>query len=759
MATTSAPAGTSSRRRSGVLRGIVLLLVIGVWLGVGAVGGPAQGDLAGLQENDQAAFLPTDAESTRAADAAEEFEEDSGLPGFVVVVDVDRTDLEAEQLASAETFAQDIGSLDLGAGLSTGDVFLGPATVVPSEDNRAALIAFSLDGDLANEPHGPDDDAIVQLVVDAVRAAAPEAFQAVGAQAWVTGPAGYVADLSEAFGGIDTVLLLVAFAAVLVILFCVYRAPLIPFIVLAAPLFALCASALVVRYLAQNDLIQLNGQAQGIMSILAVGAATDYALLLVARYREELTRIENPVAALRRAWRRCVEPVLASAGTVTAGLLCLLLSDLASNAALGPVGTVAIGSSVLAAMTLLPALLVVAGRRSRGVFWPRQPQYHSHAAAAGGTGPGVDVRPSTAGSGQAQSARHSRVARNHRPVWDRVADRVVQKARLAWMLTAAVLLVAAAFVTTFQADGTGQADNFLTAVDSVAGDEALTEHFTAGQAQPVIVITAADTAEQVVAELEQVSGIDAVNILADEDGEPVVVGDRVQVQAITSAVSESSEGQDAAAQVRGAAQDIDPEALIGGASADLLDARLTADRDLRVIIPVVLSVILVMLILLLRSVLAPVLLLIVNVLSFAATMGISAVVFNHVFGFPGADPAVPLFGFIFLVALSIDYSIFLMTRVREEALEHGTRRGVHSGLAVTGGVITSAGLVLAATFSALSVIPLLFMAQIAFIVAVGVLLDTFVVRTILVPGLMHDIGRPVWWPRHRHYPRDEGSAA
>lgn len=712
-----------------MLRGLILLVVLGVWLAVGAFGGQAQGDLSGLQENDQAAFLPSSAESTRAAEAAEAFDDGASLPAFLVFATAGegRGELSNDQLAAVESYVEQIPGKDLGAGLSLQEVLDAPVVAVPSEDGRAVLAPISISAERANEVHGEQDEAILDLVVNSIRDSAPGAVEGVGLDAWVGGPAGYAADLVSSFAGIDTVLLLVALIAVLVILFCVYRAPLVPFVVLAAPIFALCASALVVRELASAEVITLNGQAQGIMSILTVGAATDYALLLVARYREELTRTEHPVEAMRIAWRRCVEPVLASAGTVTVGLLCLLFSDLSSNAALGPIGAVAIGSSVLAAMTLLPALLVIAGRRSRGIFWPRRP---------------------VLADGDLEDSATSRA------LWDRVATFVGAHARPAWIITTAGLLVIAGFVVTLRADGTGSSDVFLGDVDSVAADEVLSAHFTAGQGQPVVIITSQDTAEQAREAVAGTDGISGVEVVADDDGEPVVIDGSVQLQAVTEAVAESTEGADTAARVRTAVQEVDPGALVGGASANLLDTNLTAERDLRTIIPAVLAAILVMLILLLRSILAPVLLLIINVLSFAATMGLSAIFFNHVFAFPGADPVVPLFGFIFLVALSIDYSIFLMTRVREEALQVGTRRGTRIGLSVTGGVITSAGLVLAATFSALSVIPLLFMAQLAFIVAVGVLIDTFLVRTVLVPGLVHDVGRRVWWPWQQSYPND-----
>jgi putative drug exporter of the RND superfamily len=296
---------------------------------------------------------------------------------------------------------------------------------------------------------------------------------------------------------------------------------------------------------------------------------------------------------------------------------------------------------------------------------------------------------------------------------------------------------------------------FLTAVDSVAGEEVLAEHYPAGAVQPAIVVVPQEELDAVVEAAEGVEGVSSAAPYtgapsgapgAGADAPPVVVDGRVRVDVVTEAPSDSQEAVDTVADLREAVTAVAPDAIVGGPAAETLDTQIASERDLRVIVPVVLVVILLILMLLLRSVVAGLLLMAANVLSFAATIGISALVFNHVLDLPDADPVVPLYGFVFLVALGVDYSIFLMTRVREESLRVGTREGVTRGLAVTGGVITSAGLVLAATFAALAVIPLLFLAQLAFIVALGVLVDTFVVRSLLVPGLVHDVGPRSWWP-------------
>lgn len=308
---------------------------------------------------------------------------------------------------------------------------------------------------------------------------------------------------------------------------------------------------------------------------------------------------------------------------------------------------------------------------------------------------------------------------------------------------------------TFDADGTGDSEVFLTQVESVDGEEALASHFDAVSTQPAVVVAPADELDAVVEAAEDTDGVAGAVPVTDQpapapgappQGDPLVVDGQVRVDVTTSAPSDSQDAVQTVSALRDALHEVSPDVLVGGAAAERLDTQAASQRDLRVIVPVVLAVVLVILMLLLRSVLAAVLLMAANVLSFGAALGVAAVLFNHVFDFPGADPSVPLYAFCFLVALGVDYSIFLMTRVREESLRVGTRQGVLRGLAVTGSVITSAGVVLAATFAALGVIPLLFLAQLAFIVSFGVLVDTIVVRSLLVPALVHDIGDRSWWP-------------
>lgn len=705
------------------LRPLFVALAIVVWLGVSSAGGQTFGKLSSVQENDSAAFLPASAESTQAAQWHAKFVPVDSVPGLFVVDGV----AGAEDLAKVQSFADDAAAAPIDGdpkGRTVGETLLAPPAVIPSEDGAAALVTFAVNADTYSELVG--EDPLGTLIASTIVSVWDQ--QDTGLDGYLTGAMGFVADLLEAFAGIDGVLLLVALGVVLVILLIVYRSPVLPFLVLATAMIALTAAILVVYQLAVHDVITLNGQAQGIMFILVVGATTDYALLLVARYREELLRNQSPYAAMRVAWRRSLEPIAASAGTVAAGLLVLLLSDLKSLQALGPAGAVGIAAALLAVLTLLPALLLIGGRHARGVFWPRRPAFV-----------GAD-------------------ADHPAGRWDRIAAGVRAKPRRTWLIAGAVLVLMAAFLPMLKVGGIGNRDYFLNNPDSVKGLAVLEEHFDAGSTSPVRIIVPQEDAEAVAAAVADVEGITAVYPLTESTatgrppvtGEaPIVVDGHVEIVAVTQVAATDAAAADIVADVRAAVADISPTALVGGDAAEALDTRLTTQRDAEVIIPTVLFVIFVVLILLLRALVAPAVILVANILSFAAALGLSALVFTVVFDFPGVDLSTILLAFVFLVALGVDYSIFLMSRAREESLSRGTRPGVERALAVTGGVITSAGVVLAATFAALGVIPLIFLAQIAFIVAAGVLIDTIIVRSLLIPGAMTDLGRLSWAPWHR----------
>ena len=671
-------------------RWLPILLVL-VWLGLGAVGGPFTGKLSEVAENDNAAFLPDSAEATEVQRLQERFSEQDVIPA--VVVAERRGGLTPEDSRYLAGQARALADLD---GVA------GPPVPREAPDGEAAQLVVSIVGD-----GNPGE------VVEEVRAALDDG-KPDGLTVLVAGPAAQVADLVEAFGGIDGLLLLVAGAVVALILVVVYRSPILPLVVLVSAVLALGAASVVVYFLADSGTLTLNGQSQGILFILVFGAATDYALLMVSRFREQLRETEDRVAAVRAAWRGTIEPIAASAGTVVLGLLCLLFSDLNSNQGLGPVAAIGIGAALLASVTFLPAALALLGRAA---FWPFRPAYGS-------------AKP------------------EHEGVWGRVARLVGRRPRLIWIVTTLVLLVGVAFLPQLKASGTAQSDLFLTEVDSSAGQDVLSRHFPGGSGAPTVVIGREAQAREVLA-ASQVPGVAEASIVDTRDG-------YVLVQAVLDDAADSEAAQSTVERMRESVHAVaGADAKVGGATAIQLDVQRAAAHDRTLIIPIVLLVIFLVLAVLLRALVAPLVLIATVVLSFAATMGVSALVFNHVLGFPGADPAIPLFGFIFLVALGIDYNIFLMTRVREEALATDTRTGTLHGLAVTGGVITSAGVVLAATFAALSVIPVLFLAQIAFIVAFGVLLDTVVVRSLLVPALTIDIGPKIWWPARLSRPGQE----
>ena len=681
-------------RRS--LRWLLPLLVLVVWLGSAAPLSALGAKLTGLQENDIAAFLPDSAESTRVQELQAEFQPTESIPALLLWENTDGIDQATraeigERIAAATAVAEEADAL-------AGE----PSPPIPSEDGQAVEAFLPLVPDLSEDLLPLVDDLRAVIEVD-------------GAESFVTGPAGIFADFSSAFEGIDGLLLLAAFGVVLVILLVVYRSPLLPFLVIATAGLALTAANAVAYLLADGGVIEVNGQSQGIASILVVGAATDYGLLLVARFREELRRERSTYTAMRVALRQSWEPIVASGATVVLGVLCLLFSDLGSNRGLGPISAVSVTLAVVAALTFLPAALTLLGRAA---FWPFRPRY------------GVEPKQ---GRG-----------------WPRVATLVGRRPRRVLALSVGALIAAAVFAPTYDADGIPVSEAIQGESNGVAGQEALGRHFDAGTGSPTVIITPEGSWPEVAGAAAAADGVAAVTpFTAGPPGpgaQPVVVDGLVRLDATLAVTPDSVAAIETVKALRTALDDADPQALVGGETASNLDSRESAARDLRVIIPSVLVVITLVLALLLRSLLAPLLLVATVVLSVGATVGVAALLFDDVFGFPGSDPGILLIAFVFLVALGIDYNIFLMTRAREESARHGARDGVLRALAVTGGVITSAGLVLAATFGALSVLPLLFLVQLAFLVGFGVLLDTFVVRSLVVPAAVALVGDKVWWP-------------
>ncbi len=705
------------------------IVAIITWLAIGGFSGAAFSKISTVQENDNSAFLPDDAESTIAGEVIVKFSQQSAdvLPTLLLLVGDLNPATNAAAIAAVNQYAASIGDKVLpesGKPLST---YFAPTPIlpIPSADGKAVLINIGLDSEVAAE--NINKEPVLPLIVEFIREDMEKNFTSAGVESYVTGPGGIFADLFGAFGSIDTRLLQTTLIVVAIILIVVYRSPILWIIPLFTAGTALGLATMIVYYLAKANVLDLNGQTQGILDVLVLGAATDYALLLISRYREELHHHESRYEAMKIAWRGVVEPILASGSTVIAGLMVLLLSDLSSNRGLGPVGSIGIASSMLAALTLLPALLVVFGR---WIFWPKIPKYGDEDEKLSG-------------------------------IWSKVGSLVERRPKGVWISTAALLVIFAAFAPTLKSDGLAQTEAFTTKTDSVIGLEKLGEHFPSGEGTPVeIVVDQSDIAavSAAVLKVPNVANVVPVTNLDPVTKQPTselrIVDGKSLLYATLSVPADSTEAKKTIPLIRDVVKQVDQNVLVGGQTAISYDIDQSSRRDNRVIIPIVLVLIAIILGLLLRSILAAGLLLVTVVLSFAATLGVCALVFEHVFGFAGTDASFPLFAFVFLVALGIDYNIFLMTRVREESMKIGTRAGVIKGLTVTGGVITSAGIVLAATFGVLGVLPLVFLAELGFAVAFGVLLDTIVVRSLLVPALVRIIGPKIWWPSKLQHQND-----
>ena len=684
-------------RAGGGGRWVVPLLLVAVWLGLGGWLGTLGGKLGDVVESGAIAYLPRQAEATKVIDLNKRFGERDALPATIVYTR-DRTLTDADRAA----ITRDIDAVkrDLGTRLSQDPV--GP---IVADDGRAAqvIVLFA----------GTDENRITPYVQQ-LRALVNDAD---GRTAQVTGPAGVQADLQDALGAIDVMLVLVTAGVILLILILVYRSPLLPFVVLGVAGTALGVTQGIIYLLARHDVLSLGAEVQGILNVLVLGAATDYALLLIARYREELRSHEDRYQAMRAALRGSLGPIAASGGTVVLGLTCLLASDLGLNRELGPAGAIGIGCALVAMLTFLPAVLVLFGRAA---FWPKRPAYGSDPVERTGA-------------------------------WSRVADRVGRRPRLIWIGTALVLAAMALGVLRLHADGLSNTDMIIAGdVESKTGQRSLGDHFPAGSGNPVLVMARADRLVGVLNAAHRVPHVHTAEpyagATAAPGSPPLIADDLTRVDVVLDVAPDSKAATQAVKDLRRELAGVPgAEAKVGGYTAVKLDFDATARRD-RLVIPLLLGVVFLIVAVLLRALVAPLLLLATVVLSFFAAIGVSALVFQYLLGYPGVDSTFPLHAFVFLVALGVDYNIFLMTRVREEAAHAGTRRGTRIGLAVTGGVITSAGVVLAATFAALAVIPLVLMVELAFTVAFGVLLDTLLVRTLLVPALSIDVGRWMWWP-------------
>ncbi|MGA1145827.1 MAG: MMPL family transporter [Candidatus Nanopelagicales bacterium] len=782
-----APSDDSSSRTSTARKGVWLAIGVAIiWLLISSWAGPLAGSLSQVQENDNAAFLPASAESTQVAEEQAKFAESTAIPLLVVISKPGGGQFTAVDQASIGAFVEQIPGLQVPDGELIAD-YLDPVPLVPipSADGDAVLINVAVNGDLGSAQLDNGEIAFLGIV-DAVRAAA-DGYPDL--QVNVTGPGGFLADLIKVFGAIDTTLLIATALVVAVILIFVYRSPFLWLIPLLAAGIALSTASALVYVLADNDILVLNGQSQGILTVLVFGAGTDYSLLLVSRYREELHHHRVHTDAIRRAIRGTVEPIVASGATTSIGLMCLLLSELNSNKSTGPVSAIGVVAAVIVMLTFLPALLAIPSivlpilaflvptiiglAIGFVVDVPLLPFVATGGTLAlltvvawivfgiariKGKGPFTRDRfPSGSWAFWPRVPRFGEEDLKLSGVWAKIARGVGRRPKFTWIATAIALLVLAGFSTTLKADGVATSESFVNAseVDSVIGQEILIENFDAGLGSETFVTTNESSVTDVMGVVEATPGVASVRWFNDvppgvegaQMAEPTVVDGRVLLLVTLSDPPDSEAAEAVIGDLRAELVDLaGANALVGGPTAVSYDINAANLRDRNVIIPLVLFVISIILIILLRSLVAPLILIGTVILSFFATLGACAIAFNYIFDFPGADASFPLFAFVFLVALGVDYNIFLMTRVREESKTIGTRPGILRGLTVTGGVITSAGIVLAATFLVLGVLPLVALRQVGFAVALGVLIDAFIVRTTLVPALAYTIGRKVWWP-------------
>jgi len=697
----------------------IAMLVVIAWFIITGVFGPLFGKLSSVQENNNSSFLPKGAEATLAADEIKKFsaQDTFNFPALVLF----EGSATPATLAAINDHMAKVGALTLSGTSAKIADYLAPGqviTVFPSQDGKALLANIPLDGNSIAEVL-PNDKPVLPAVIEALRADIAPVAKANGFQPYVTGPGGLLGDLFGAFGTLDSSLLLTTLGVVAIILIVVYRSPVLWIIPLLSALFALSTAGGIVYLLAKNNVIKVDGQSQGILSVLVIGAATDYALLLIARYREELHFTDNRFAAMRAAYKGVWEPILASGSTVSISLLILLFSKLTNTAGLGPIGAIGIVCSMITILTLLPALLLIFGR---WIFWPRVPKNDGDDHVMTG-------------------------------LWSKIANSIGRNPRKAWIITGVILLGFAGASTTLKADGIGTVDTFTGNPESVVGQKLLVTHFPGGEGDPTQIVISVDKLAAVTAAVKTAPGVtdvvpmlDGMELPGQPKPEMKVVNGRAILNVTLDKAPDSVEAGNDIPKIREIVHAADSTSLVGGTSAVYYDVRSANKRDNNTIIPIILLMITLILGLLLRSILSAIVLLGTVVLSYFATLGVCALVFNHIFGFAGGDNSFPLFAFIFLVALGIDYNIFLMTRVREESGKIGTRAGVIKGVTVTGAVITSAGIVLAATFAVLGLLPLVPLAELGFAVGFGVLLDTIIVRSILVPALVHEIGPKIWWP-------------
>jgi RND superfamily putative drug exporter len=667
------------------------VLIVG--LGLLGVCGPLAGKLAGHEDNSPTTFLPTGAPATRVLAFEEAHPVLGGAPAVVVFASRGGP-LAAGLAVVAARFEESVHAARLPQASE-------PSPPQISRNGRVAFVVVPLAADISSGTLSHDVSMLARMAEAAVRSSGLRGISdAVG------GPAGSAADVSQAFAGVDGRLLGITVSIVVLLLLFTYRSPLLWLLPLLSVLVAAGWSEGAAYLLATNGFV-VNGMTVGILTVVVFGAGTDYALLIMARVREEMVHCEDHRMAVGRALTRTAPTILASGGSVILALMCLLLARLRDVAALGPACAAGVACALVAQLAILPALLVICGR---GVFWPRIPR------------PG-------AASGLAN------------PRWARLAELVISRKAMLGVPVGVVLVISCLGVLAYRG-GVNQQNGFRARVGAVIAQDLLSEGFPAGSSAPVTVLVRPQSrlgkAEAVV---RSTPGVVAVSPPIRVDGSAVL-----DVSLAYSPSSPSAERSVALLQEH-LTKAAGPQSLVGGETATDLDLHQAAVADTERILPAVLAVVLLVLGVLLRALVAPLVLTASVLATYGAALGVSTLVILHIFGFPGFDPTVPIFGFVFLVALGVDYTVFLASRAREETVRlGGTRAGMARSLEATGPVITAAGLVLAATFAALAVLPLVALTEVGFLVAFGVLLDTFLVRSILVPALAASLGESFWWP-------------
>jgi RND superfamily putative drug exporter len=670
-----------------------VVLVIAAVLALGLMGLRGSGPAAGMDA------LPESPESSRAAAVAGQLPD---ADQQTVMAGVTRAD--GGKLTSADQ--EQIAQLRSDLAAATDGRELPP---MPSEDGRADLVLAPIDVSAG-------DDA-VDATIDQLRTVAHDAVSGIAAadlQVQVTGGPAVGSDIRGAFAGADFTLPIVTIAVVGLLLLLTYRSPVLWLLPLAVVGSADGVASAVTSRMGESFSLAFDA---GVISVLVFGAGANYALLLISRYREELHRHADHREALRMAWRETAPAVLASNVTVVLALLTLVLAVMPATRGLGIAAAVGPVIALLAVLFPLTALLAITGRR---VFWPFVPR-PAQAATDGATG-------SAATTDDAE-----------RGVFAAVARRVTAHPVISVIGTLAVLAICATGLLGTRV-GLSQSEQFASANESQTGFTAIAEHYGAGQSGPHLIAVPTTEAKAVTAAAEEVPGIDSVS----ETG--TTPGGQTVLSAIGTAQPESPAADAEVAHLRAAVHDVTPDALVGGTSAQALDVQDDSTRDLLLIAPIILAVILVVLVVLLRAAVAPVVLLAANLASTLASIGLGLWVGRTLFDIPALDVTVPLLAFLFLAALGVDYTIFLTHRIRREAERFGTVHGTVRAVGSTGVVITSAGIVLAAVFAALGVLPLVVLGQLGLIVGLGVLVDTVLVRTVLVPALFALLGDRMWWP-------------